>query len=70
MKIKKLAIGLLGAALVYDGIIARRNREMYTALKTDAARYQEVLIYFAHKLKEHKIPYTEFDNIVMSYYSK
>ena len=64
---KNIVIGILVAAIVYDGLVGIHNRKIFENQKETIKNLDEMMLYLATKLDEHDIPCDKFDNIVMDF---
>lgn len=64
---KNIVIGILVAAVAYDGLVNIHNRKIFENQKKTIKDLDEKMLYLATKLDEHNIPCDKFDDIVMNF---
>lgn len=69
---KNYVIGTLAAIIFIDeAIIGQINKRRFSKLKLAYTAAEQKANYFAQKMDEHKVPFTEFDRIAVdSFYDK
>jgi hypothetical protein len=70
---KNIALGLAGAALIYDGVVTLHNRKIRAKRNKRIEKLEQLavinlktIVYLTSKMEAHNVPMSEFDMIALN----